>query len=346
MDGFPSRRTVEESLESKLGKDFAEQLASMVNANFSHLKLSNSELDLVSSYINPNVERLDLSLNSHINVRTVRRLIAKFSRLKSVKLNGIDRAASLSNELVDGNPQLREVHADGMNAPELMAWKKSEKLTYIDLHNSAVTRGGWFGGLTFKVLKDFLTDPPAKLKEIVLPDMQFIQLRELEALAVQRNITVSTRRVFKKVEFDSQKPPYDGDTVKLDIPELGSTDGRSVSIRIRSVDCAEMNSTDSFELAMAIAARNFVTERLTKGRDIRLENVGHDKYGRRKLAEIRIDNEYLSDELIERGFAVPYDGGTKTETNWKQMFIKDQNSMMNWLRRSEDGSSLAQKLKI
>jgi endonuclease YncB( thermonuclease family) len=61
----------------------------------------------------------------------------------------------------------------------------------------------------------------------------------------------------------------------------------------------------------AIAARDHLRQRLVTAEEILLKNVARDKYFR-VLADIWVDGISIQRELIAKGLAKPYDGGTKS----------------------------------
>jgi len=122
---------------------------------------------------------------------------------------------------------------------------------------------------------------------------------------------------------------YDGDTIETRItlpPPLNK-----VSIRILGIDTPEMPaksyaSTGKLgrakcvqEAELALAARRFVRVLTEQSNNIiYVENYKWDKYGGRIDGDVAIINKAtgefidIADALIKDGYAVPYDGGTKT----------------------------------
>lgn len=102
---------------------------------------------------------------------------------------------------------------------------------------------------------------------------------------------------------------YDGDTVKVEAamwPGLTWTG----SVRIEGVDTPEIRGKCEGEKRQAIAARNFVRERV--GRRITLVNVKKGKYAGRVVARIRLaDGADLTALLIRAEHGRRYDGGRR-----------------------------------
>jgi endonuclease YncB( thermonuclease family) len=107
---------------------------------------------------------------------------------------------------------------------------------------------------------------------------------------------------------------YDGDTVtiaarfKIDgvyVPKLFR-----YNVRLRGIDSPEMKTKNSTEKSLALKSRDALTE-LIMDRMVRLENVEYDKYGRILANVITEGGINVSNWMIENGYAVEYDGGTK-----------------------------------
>jgi len=118
---------------------------------------------------------------------------------------------------------------------------------------------------------------------------------------------------------------YDGDTVtiaarfKIDgvyIPKLFR-----YNVRLRGIDSPEMKTKNSTEKSLALKSRDALTE-LIMDRMVRLENVEYDKYGRILANVITEDGINISNWMIENGYAVEYDGGTKHRpAEWTDIHI-------------------------
>lgn len=107
---------------------------------------------------------------------------------------------------------------------------------------------------------------------------------------------------------------YDGDTITIaarlcidgiDIPRL-----YRYSVRLRRIDSPEKKTKNKKEKELAIKSRDALSD-LIMGKMVILENIEYDKYGR-ILAEILTEDQInVSDWMLDGGFAVKYDGGTK-----------------------------------
>jgi endonuclease YncB( thermonuclease family) len=100
---------------------------------------------------------------------------------------------------------------------------------------------------------------------------------------------------------------YDGDTFKIDLPNMHPLFGDDISIRLFGVDTPEMRGTTDEVKALAMQAQQ-VTEKALKGASkIELRNPQRGKYFR-IVSEVWIDGESLADMLKGKGLAKDYDG--------------------------------------
>ncbi len=89
--------------------------------------------------------------------------------------------------------------------------------------------------------------------------------------------------------------------------------GQDVEIRVRllDIDAPEMRGKCETERSLAVAARDRVRARVL-GRSVMLWDVEYGKYAGRVTARITLaDGTDLAAELVQDGFARPYDGGTR-----------------------------------
>ena len=110
----------------------------------------------------------------------------------------------------------------------------------------------------------------------------------------------------------------DGDTIDVTL-DLGFSLTKKERVRIAGVDTPEKRTRDLEEKTLGIDATNWMKEKLTetiKGDEelvIRTELVGGvGKYGR-LLGWLYVGDSDISlnEQMIEEGYAWPYDGGTK-----------------------------------
>ena len=112
----------------------------------------------------------------------------------------------------------------------------------------------------------------------------------------------------------------DGDTIDVTI-DLGFDLYKKERVRVAGVDTPEKRTKDAEEKALGIDATNWLKDHLDgaiNGDDdliIRTElDGGVGKYGR-LLGWLYIGTEEVSlnEQMIEEGYAFPYDGGTKVK---------------------------------
>jgi micrococcal nuclease len=103
---------------------------------------------------------------------------------------------------------------------------------------------------------------------------------------------------------------YDGDTFRCSIAGYPAIIGDRIGIRVYGVDCPEMTDKSAEVKERARQAKQYTVQRLREGKVIELVNMQRDKYFR-ILAVVMIDGKDLGQELISKGFAKPYFGGTK-----------------------------------
>jgi endonuclease YncB( thermonuclease family) len=103
---------------------------------------------------------------------------------------------------------------------------------------------------------------------------------------------------------------YDGDTCVLSI-DLGFDVSIQQSIRLIGIDTPELKTGD-FKAA-GKTVKTWLEGKLTGAKLIIKTSKSNDKYGR-ILAEIFVqgDDRSVNQQLLDRGWAVPYGGGKKT----------------------------------
>jgi micrococcal nuclease len=121
---------------------------------------------------------------------------------------------------------------------------------------------------------------------------------------------------------------YDGDTITIAtrLPFNESPLYR-LSVRLNGIDCPEIKGKDvsDEEKAAAVVVKDYVAS-LILHKYVKLENIQNEKYGR-VLADVYINDIHLNGILIEQGYAVKYDGGTKHKpVSWSEHRIQKQNT--------------------
>ena len=103
---------------------------------------------------------------------------------------------------------------------------------------------------------------------------------------------------------------YDGDTITIasKMPYENSSLFR-FSVRLNGIDTPEIKSKNKNEKTLAILARNSLSQ-LIMNKSVTLQNVKNEKYGR-ILADVYLEDLHINNWMIEKQFAVEYDGKTK-----------------------------------
>lgn len=119
---------------------------------------------------------------------------------------------------------------------------------------------------------------------------------------------------------------YDGDTITIAsrLDGMGGDGGPMYrfSVRLNGIDTPELKggSGGESEKTVAILARDWLSSQIM-GKRVNLRNVCTEKYGR-LLADVWLgDNMHLNKCMIDKRFAVEYNGGTKkTPSDWMKFY--------------------------
>ena len=106
---------------------------------------------------------------------------------------------------------------------------------------------------------------------------------------------------------------YDGDTFRVDINSLPPIVGKNIPIRVNGVDTPEIRGKCQYENNLALEARDFVRDKLSNAKEIKLTNLQRGKYFR-VVANVMVDGVSLERELLDNKLAYEYYGGKKL--NW------------------------------
>lgn len=109
---------------------------------------------------------------------------------------------------------------------------------------------------------------------------------------------------------------FDGDTVTVTIPTVHPLLGHEISIRVNGIDTPEIRGKTQCEKDKAIEAREVVRKLLTQTRKITLKNATRGKYFR-IVADVYAGKTNVAKILLDKGLAVPYDGGSKKDIEWR-----------------------------
>jgi len=106
----------------------------------------------------------------------------------------------------------------------------------------------------------------------------------------------------------------DGDTIDADI-DLGFDISLTKRVRLSGVDTPESRTTDLKEKKLGLESKEWLKHKLEFAKDVLIKTELPDsteKYGR-ILGNLYINNGALSlnQQMIDEGYALAYDGGTK-----------------------------------
>jgi endonuclease YncB( thermonuclease family) len=105
---------------------------------------------------------------------------------------------------------------------------------------------------------------------------------------------------------------YDGDTMMVDMHDYPPIVGENISVRVAGIDTPEIRTKDQKEKALAYQVRDYVITRVYSAKKIVLKRMKRGKYFR-IIADVFLDNKSLAKELLEKGYALPYEGGKKPD---------------------------------
>ena len=117
---------------------------------------------------------------------------------------------------------------------------------------------------------------------------------------------------------------YDGDTITISsrLP-YNKSPLYKFRVRLAGIDCPEIRSSNEEEGKYAVYVRD-ILRKLIMGRKVNLSTVGMDKYGR-VLANVTHEGRCINAWMVERSFAVPYDGKTKAVVDWGSILNRRMN---------------------
>lgn len=107
---------------------------------------------------------------------------------------------------------------------------------------------------------------------------------------------------------------HDGDTIVVDLPGVHPVFGKDIGVRMVGIDSPEIHDKNPVVREWAEKARKYLSDRVSSSEKVELTELSRDKYFRLD-AKVLLDGKDIQDEMLRKGFAKPYDGGTKSE--WK-----------------------------
>ncbi len=114
---------------------------------------------------------------------------------------------------------------------------------------------------------------------------------------------------FRNVEYVKN---YDGDTCTFNINQVHPIIGEKINVRVAGIDTPEIRGKCIEEKRLALKARIVVWSNLVGAKHINLLNIKRGKYFR-IVADIEVDKKDLGKLLVDKGYAVVYNGGKKTK---------------------------------
>jgi len=105
---------------------------------------------------------------------------------------------------------------------------------------------------------------------------------------------------------------YDGDTITVSIDLGFYLHKKNVKIRLYGINTPEIRTKDKHEKTKGIAVRDWLRERLSKGK-FSIKIVGKGKYGR-WLGILYINGKNIVAEMIKKGLGEEYYGGSRKKS--------------------------------
>jgi micrococcal nuclease len=105
----------------------------------------------------------------------------------------------------------------------------------------------------------------------------------------------------------------DGDTIRVATPWLPPELGDDIAIRILGIDTPEKGGRAQCEKEAALGeeATNFAKSVIKVGDTVQVNILQWDKFGGRINADVFVNGQNFAQMQIDKGLAVPYDGGKK-----------------------------------
>ena len=113
------------------------------------------------------------------------------------------------------------------------------------------------------------------------------------------------------VHFGKVIKVYDGDSITIAAKPYDNYPAYRFSIRLNGIDTPELRTRNENEKKHGYIARDALSDKILN-KIVVLKNVDSEKYGR-LLADIYLDDENICEWMINQGYAVRYDGGTKVK---------------------------------
>lgn len=133
----------------------------------------------------------------------------------------------------------------------------------------------------------------------------------------------AAREYYKDYNWDNSKPfvpdvklgkvikVYDGDSITIATQTYLHYPVYRFSVRLNGIDTPEIRTSNENEKMHGYKAKNALSEKILN-KIVVLKNLDSEKYGR-LLADVYLNDENVNQWMIDEGYAVKYDGGTKVK---------------------------------
>ena len=113
----------------------------------------------------------------------------------------------------------------------------------------------------------------------------------------------------------------DGDTIDV-IIDLGFDLSKKERVRLAGIDTPESRTRDLDEKKLGLEAKEYLSTNLSNANQLMISTEKDGKYGR-MLGTIYINDDIVSmnQQMIDKGYAWEYDGGTK-EKDLNELRVK------------------------
>lgn len=117
---------------------------------------------------------------------------------------------------------------------------------------------------------------------------------------------------------------YDGDTLTVCSTLFESPTYYKFHVRFSGIDAPELKSKNEEEKSVARLARDYLSGQVLN-KWVTLRNVQLEKYGR-LLADVYLGDEHVNQHMLDRRFAVRYEGKKKAPpASWKTYLEEGSN---------------------
>ena len=109
----------------------------------------------------------------------------------------------------------------------------------------------------------------------------------------------------------------DGDSIKIHNPALPDVFGKSLSVRVRGFDSAEIRGRCALEKKLAKRSKDFCEFLFKNATDIEFKNWSRGKFFRVVL-DVELDGKDFTQMMVKNNMGVEYDGKSRRR-NWCEL---------------------------